>query len=467
MPADDNVIQFPGPRAAADPLAPLLGALGFDPFALRQPALLDRRTERARFTVRIDLDGVRTPVWRRLQLAGDLHLDQLHDILQIAMGWTDSHLHHFVMGPGPLDRSVAPFLTPFDVEEGEQGMADADVRLDEVLANPGDRLYYEYDFGDGWDHLIRLESIKPWTAGAPLATCLDGRRACPPEDVGGVPGYEEMLDMLAGHTADLDPGWVEQVLTWLPEGYDPDAFSVEEVNEQLELPELPPLQNWHPGVGELLRRMRGPGVADLTRLVARAAQGPQPTDADAESLAHRYQSLLRAVGAGLDLTAAGYLPPAIVQALYRDVDPEDRWYGKGNREDLTAPVHNLRTSATALGLLHKSRGRLMPTTVGLKVADDPRALLRHVASRMPLGKPHEKDAGLIALLIMAAGDNPYQERELGGRIVYGLGWRVQGDEYGLAASQWSHPSVDVVRSLGGWHDGEAHRLAARALLMRR
>ncbi len=463
MAADDNVIQFPGGGATAQNRPPLLG---FDPFARDQPTLLPRRPERVRFTVHIDLDDALPPIWRKLQLAGDLRLNQLHDILQVAMGWTDSHLHHFVMGPGPLDRRIAPFVTPFAEVEGDEGIHEADVRLDEVVSKPDDRLYYEYDFGDGWEHTILVEKVEQWNEGDPLATCLAGQRACPPEDVGGVGGYGELLDIIAGHTETMEPEYVEQVLNWLPEGYDPDAFSVDEVNDLLEVPELPPLTDWHPAIEGLFQRVYGPALAELTRLVARAAEGSAPSEAEVGALARRYQFLLRTVGTGITLTAAGYLPPKTVDLLYRELDMDDGWIGKGNREDMTAPVLNLRTSATTLGLLRKSRGKLTVTAAGTKVVDDPAGLLRHIAARVPLGKPHEKDAGLIALLIMAAGDNPYHESEFAGRIMFGLGWRIHGDEYGRAAYQWAHSTIDVIRSLGGWLGKQQHTRAAQALLRR-
>ena len=108
----------------------------------------------------------------------------MHDVIQSAMGWSDMHLHHFQMGPDAKDFRVVPFLTPFDLEEGEtDGTLEADVRLDQVIAKPGHRLFYEYDFGDSWHHTIKLEKVEPWVDGDPVAVCVTGRRACPPEAV--------------------------------------------------------------------------------------------------------------------------------------------------------------------------------------------------------------------------------------------------------------------------------------------
>ena len=208
---DDNVIPFPGAGPSADDvrawakdlidqlgspqaaISALSGFGGLDSgyarFGRRPPVLLPRRPERAAYVVRVDLDHSKPVIWRRLRLASDLTLPQVHDLLQVAMGWTDSHLHHFVMGPKTKDLTAEPFLNPFNVDEGEEGIPESEVRLDEVLSVRGDRLFYEYDFGDAWHHTIKVESVEPWPEGEPLCVCLAGRRACPPEDVGGVDGY--------------------------------------------------------------------------------------------------------------------------------------------------------------------------------------------------------------------------------------------------------------------------------------
>lgn len=467
MPGGDNVIPFPGGVSRDDALRFLLGMGGHSPFARRQPRLLRKRSTRARFTVRVDLDHAKPPIWRRLQLASDLTLDQLHGIVQIAMGWSDSHLHHFIMGPGSLDHQVEPFLTDFDRDEGEDGKPEADVRLDQVLGKPKDRLYYEYDFGDGWRHTIRLEKIEPWTDGDQLARCTAGARACPPEDVGGIPGFYEMLAILAGDTEGMDAEWVADRLEWMEGEFDPEEFSVDEVNGLLESPEPPPLDEWRQEATDLIAQTNGATLADLLGLIGRAAdRGLEPTEEQVESLTHRYRHLLRTVGSGVTLTAAGYLPPKIVDQLYRDLEMDDEWVGKGNREDMTAPVLYLRTTATALGLLRKARGELTVTATGAKLIDDPAALLRHIASRVPLGKPHEKEAGLVALLIAAAGDDPYEQRDAVAHILAAIGWRVDRGDFARAAYQWTQPTLDVLKGLTGWRNSEQSDLAARALLRR-
>jgi len=138
------------------------------------PTLRPVPTEVRGFRVRLDLHGAKPPVWRRLELPGDLTLPRLHAVIQAAMGWYDSHLHRFRTGN---DHRSPYFVTHFDLDEGEDGTLEDDVRLDQLLADKGDQLWYEYDFGDGWDHKLLVEEVldePPSTA-----RCTGGRMACP------------------------------------------------------------------------------------------------------------------------------------------------------------------------------------------------------------------------------------------------------------------------------------------------
>src|SRR5690625_2763574 len=161
---------------------------GFSPFAppqaeLRRPPLETVSTYR----LRVDLDYARPPIWRRLELRSDLTLDRVHDIIQTAFGWWDTHLHIFTLGGRAYDRSVENFLCPFDVEEGESpGTPESAVRLDETIQEVGDKLFYLYDYGDDWGHTIKLEAVLPRQSNTPDAWCTGGRRAAPPEDCGGL-----------------------------------------------------------------------------------------------------------------------------------------------------------------------------------------------------------------------------------------------------------------------------------------
>src|SRR3954447_11113761 len=187
------------------------------------PTLLPAPSEVRGFRVRLDLHGAKPPVWRRLELPGDLTLPRVHDVIQAAMGWTDSHLLRFRTGQ---DHRSPYFVTHFDLEEGEDGTLEDDVRLDQLVAEKGDELWYEYDFGDGWDHKLVVEAVLDEPP--PVARCTGGRMACPPEDCGGLGGYEELAAWVrSGYDeAQLPQGFedAEHAHDWLPMDWHPDAF---------------------------------------------------------------------------------------------------------------------------------------------------------------------------------------------------------------------------------------------------
>lgn len=437
---------------------------GFGWPARTQPTLLRRRKEKVTFVVRLDLDGAKPPIWRRLRLASDLSLAQLHDIVQVAMGWMDSHLHHFQMGPDHRDHRMAPFLTDYDLSEGEtDGLEEADVRLDQVLAEPGHRLFYEYDFGDSWSHTIQLEKVEPWVDDAPAAVCVTGRRACPPEDVGGIHGYEEACAAFRGEQIG-DSEWAEQILAWLPDDYDPEHFDADEVNDALQ-DRIMDLTAWHPALAVLVGRVH-PAFSPIPALVGDVTdERVELSEDELRAVTRRYRVLLDVIGQGVQLTQAGYLPPAVVRELFDDLQLGNEWISSGTREDQTLPVLTLRESATALGLLRKQRSRLLITTAGRRLQDNPRGLFDHIRDRIPIGRGEAtKDAGMLALLYAAAGEDFYDNREAAAEAMASLGWTSSGP---LEMAVWheSAPTRTVLEHLTGRHASPTHSARiARALL---
>lgn len=172
------------------------------------------------YQLKITLKHIRPPIWRRVLVASTIKLPDLHAALQIAMGWTDSHLHQFIQG-----RRI--YGVP-DPEFPSATRSERDVRLNALLAGEGDRLDYEYDFGDGWAHEIRLEKILPFDPRQKLPVCLKGNRACPPEDCGGPTGYQELLRLAADALDDN-----AEVFEWLPMDFDPEYFDIDAVNAAL------------------------------------------------------------------------------------------------------------------------------------------------------------------------------------------------------------------------------------------
>lgn len=251
------------------------------------------------------------------------------------------------------------------------------------------------------------------------------------------------------------------------------------MNQALAAGVLPDLTPWHPAIGDLLERAGGSGPSPVGELIKRATGGPVGlTDEQVSAAVHPYALLLHTVGAELELTAAGYLPPKVVAAIFAELALDRLWIGKGNREDATLPVLALRESAVSLGLLRKSRGTLLATKVGQRLADDPRGLWRHIASRLPLGRPEERDAGLLALLSTAAGSSAgggsagvgsdrYGSAGLVVSLLEYLGWGVVQGEMRYAAISWARPTMNVLDLLTGWRGDSAVRAAVAKELLRR
>lgn len=428
-------------------------------------------------TVHVRLDGSEPEVWRRLSVPGDLDLGSVHDVLQQAMGWTDSHLHRFLLGE-PYDSPY--FVTEFDLDEGEEGRLETDARLDQVLREPGDTLTYEYDFGDGWTHILTLEAVHPRTdlgasgaAGAgsgPAAyplVCLDGACACPPEDVGGMPGYAEVAAWVRGgedETHEFDNGLTAaEMRAWLPDGWHPDHFDVDEVNEALA--RLAPrdrdtaLRRLPPELSALITSLSPAARFEVDDWLAAPGWDELPafTDDEVLALTTPYRAVLDALGDGLTLTGAGYLPPRVVETLTHAVRMDDVWIGAGNRESHTPPIRELRERSRRYGLLRKSKGRLLPTTQGRRLRADPQALLDLVLIRLAHdGEEFERVAAGLMLLGIAGGA-PFQPgrgwwesaRALAdpvARVLATAGWRLEdGSHLGRAdVLDAARDTLDVV-----------------------
>jgi hypothetical protein len=175
------------------------------------------------YQIKVTLDDTHPPIWRRILVPGNTTLLKLHDILQIVMGWEDYHLHMFT-----IDESN--YGDPADDEWGDLGTLDeVAYKLNRIIHREGQRFKYEYDFGDSWDHTLLVEKILPPEEGTRYPLCLKGKRACPPEDVGGVWGYKNFLDAIR----DPDHNEHEEYLAWVGGKFDPDTFDLEEINAQL------------------------------------------------------------------------------------------------------------------------------------------------------------------------------------------------------------------------------------------
>ena len=196
-----------------------------------------RRADPVMLRVRIDLTGASPPVWRRLELASDLFLHEVHEIVQAAFGWDDSHLHRFGCGPTYYSRETEYYLCPFSADEGDEGVPEEQVRLDEVLVDVGDKLFYLYDFGDDWEHVFQLEAVLARDASAPRAICTGGRRPGPPEDCGSIGGYELLVAATDPNNPDHATACAECANTYGPDvdpnAWAPTPFDIDEINRKL------------------------------------------------------------------------------------------------------------------------------------------------------------------------------------------------------------------------------------------
>lgn len=181
------------------------------------------------YQIKVTLLGTRPPIWRRLLVPAELTLGQLHEVLQVAMGWENCHLHEFRIGrqrfgvPDPDARLTGALAC----------IQERKVHLFDVLHEPGAKAEYTYDFGDSWEHSILVEKLLPSEPELNYPICTDGKRHGPPEDCGGLGGYYNLLEAIH------DPEHEEhaEMLAWIGGDFDPEAFSVEDVNRRLAPPQ--------------------------------------------------------------------------------------------------------------------------------------------------------------------------------------------------------------------------------------
>ena len=229
--ADDVAEVLAGIRDSGHPqapqvAAPLSGTLGmFGGFSFDgDDEDEDDFEEGALFQLKITLHGVsKPPVWRRVLVPAAIALDELHEVILRVMGWHGGHLHVFSDG-----------MTEYGVPDRELGHADeAGVELADLVSAPGERVSYTYDFGDDWEHDIKLEKVLAPDPAVVIPVCLTGKGACPPEDCGGAWGYADLKETIANP----DHEEHKELLGWLglddPSEFDPAEFSLDEVNARL------------------------------------------------------------------------------------------------------------------------------------------------------------------------------------------------------------------------------------------
>jgi hypothetical protein len=180
--------------------------------------------EDAVYVLRITLEAVEPPVWRRVQVAGSTTLERLHPVILKTMGWRDVHLHEFEVG-GKRYGQPEPDEPQYKVEP------EWKLTLRAAAPAEGARFRYVYDFGDGWRHGVLVDAIQTPASPFRHPVCLAGERACPPEDCGGPPGYARLLEVLRDRTHPEH----REMLAWAGRGFDPERFNLAAVNRKLKL----------------------------------------------------------------------------------------------------------------------------------------------------------------------------------------------------------------------------------------
>jgi hypothetical protein len=172
--------------------------------------------------MRVTLLDVSPPVWRQIRVPSALPLSTVHAVIQIAFGWEDRHLHEWRVGDITYGLS--------DEDSWGEDLRDESTALLADVAPVDSLLRYDYDFGDGWEHLVEVTAVHPYSGQVVPVACLGGARACPPEDCGGPFGYEHLIDALR----DVDDAEHEDVVEWLGDHFDPAEFDMASVNNRLD-----------------------------------------------------------------------------------------------------------------------------------------------------------------------------------------------------------------------------------------
>ncbi|MDF1513094.1 MAG: plasmid pRiA4b ORF-3 family protein [Anaerolineae bacterium] len=177
------------------------------------------------YQFKITLKGVKPSVWRRIQVPDTYSFWDLHVAIQDAMGWSDSHLHQFEIANPKTQENVLIGITDDDFDWSRATLRGWEAAITDYFTLDNRVAGYEYDFGDGWQHRIRLEAIKQADSELDYPRCVAGAQACPPEDIGGVWGYQDFVKIIR----DPNDAQYQDFLEWVGGAFDPDYFDPEDV----------------------------------------------------------------------------------------------------------------------------------------------------------------------------------------------------------------------------------------------
>lgn len=359
---------------------------------------------------RCTLRGPAPNIWRQFKVRDDYRMDRFHQVIQIAMGWKNAHLHEFIFE----NRRVGLLIQDgFDLDDVEN---ENEFYLRDFNLKKGDRFGYLYDFGDDWSHVLEVEDITDENLVVPI--CVDGERACPPEDCGGIFGYMDLLETLKNPE---DPEY-DDLVEWLGEPLKPEVFPKKAVNAELK--RFGQYHNAHPddistpwhqvgpppgsgqgmnddpiqqihesmmavvGAGNVQARLEMDGLSpmDMHRILYQAFEPSSPVGFRASipaevlekipllNLVLAFLNRLKDIGE-LRLTAKGNLPRKLVLELY-DLG-HIKQYGvdegifKINKEADAIYIHQTRLLCDLSGFIKKRKNKISLTAKGKKLLNHP------------------------------------------------------------------------------------------------
>jgi len=178
------------------------------------------------YRLKITIQWSEPQIWREVLMKKNSTFKNLHQLIQIIMEWDNAHLHEF-----PLDNHKYIGVKPKNSFgfSNKTCIKENNAELQDYLKKKGDTIEYLYDFGDNWQHIIELKEIKEIDDNKKYPICIDGENAAPIEDVGGIPGYYNMIEALN----DTEHPQHEMYKEWMGENYDPTQFDKEKINKIL------------------------------------------------------------------------------------------------------------------------------------------------------------------------------------------------------------------------------------------
>jgi len=174
--------------------------------------------------LKISLNEINPKIWRRFLVYDNIRFEELHNIIQEIMGWENYHLYEF-----SFNSQIR--IGPMDEDADDDQLEDSNkTKLKKYIIGEKQKIYYLYDFGDSWEHEIIVEKIFEYDRVQKIPFCLEGERACPPEDCGAVSGYENLTKIKNNKE---HPDYNDLIVNWLGEDFDFEEFDLNDINKRL------------------------------------------------------------------------------------------------------------------------------------------------------------------------------------------------------------------------------------------